>query len=323
MKRFTPRVWLSGCILFAQNYSGLLATRFFLGLCEAGIVPGIFYLISFWYQTQVSQKRFTVYLCSVIVASAFGSLLASPIAKMDGVRGYFFCLSDFPEQVKSHSEAEKQLVARRRHAYRLRKEDSQVTGQDLLKFFQDPKISEQSSIVVPVYAFACFLPTIVKTLGYSVIQTQLHSVPPFAAALGMCLVLAYLSDRTGTRLPYVLFAGALLIAGLATLMTTHGNSSAQYAGLCLVCMGALGAGLIVICWYLMNLEGYKTANTGGILAPFAFLPNFAPDYLQGYSRCMAVAALRFVTAVCYAVLVLRGIRRARVSGTGDAHIETL
>lgn len=33
-----------------QSYSGLLATRFFLELCEAGIFPGSFYLISFWYK---------------------------------------------------------------------------------------------------------------------------------------------------------------------------------------------------------------------------------------------------------------------------------
>lgn len=50
MKRFKPHVWLSGCILsfgivmmcqgFVQNYHGLLATRFFLGLAEAGMFPG-------------------------------------------------------------------------------------------------------------------------------------------------------------------------------------------------------------------------------------------------------------------------------------------
>ena len=50
LKKFKPHVWLSGCILvfgivmlcqgFVQNYSGILATRFFLGLAEAGIFPG-------------------------------------------------------------------------------------------------------------------------------------------------------------------------------------------------------------------------------------------------------------------------------------------
>jgi MFS family permease len=30
---------------FVQNYSGLLATRFFLGVFETGMFPGAFYLI--------------------------------------------------------------------------------------------------------------------------------------------------------------------------------------------------------------------------------------------------------------------------------------
>lgn len=50
LKKLKPHVWLSGCILafgivmlcqgFVQSYSGLLATRFFLGLAEAGVFPG-------------------------------------------------------------------------------------------------------------------------------------------------------------------------------------------------------------------------------------------------------------------------------------------
>ena len=177
-----------------------------------------------------------------------------------------------------------------------------------------------TGVVVPVYAFAYFTPTVVKTLGYSVVQTQLHSVPPFAAALGLCLVLAYLSDRTDLRLPYQLFSNLLLIAGLGVLMTTQGHFSAQYAGICLVCMGAFSAAPTVIAWYIMNLSGHKNrsvgagwmisvGNTGGILAPFAFLPQDAPTYRPGYSVCMAAAALGFVAALCYAALVVQARKK--------------
>lgn len=50
LKKFKPHVWLSACIMafgivmlcqgFVQSYSGLLATRFFLGVAEAGVFPG-------------------------------------------------------------------------------------------------------------------------------------------------------------------------------------------------------------------------------------------------------------------------------------------
>jgi len=55
LKRFKPHVWLSiNMALFGfttvmqgivKSYSGLLATRFFLGLFETGMFPGCFYLI--------------------------------------------------------------------------------------------------------------------------------------------------------------------------------------------------------------------------------------------------------------------------------------
>ncbi|KJZ71243.1 hypothetical protein HIM_09386 [Hirsutella minnesotensis 3608] len=363
LKKVKPRVWLSLCIMgfgvvmlcqgFVQNYSGLLATRFFLGVFEAGIFPGSFYLISFWYKRQEAQKRFTVYFCSVIVASAFGGLLASAIARMDTVRGLsnwrwvfilegiltifvavaaFFGVSDFPDQATWLSERERHFVLLK--TARLHQGDcngTKVTRKDMGVFLKDPKNHVGAlmyfCIVVPVYAFAYFTPTIVKTLGYSAVQTQLYSVPPFAAALGLCLILAYASDRTGLRLPYQLLSSALMIGGLAVLMTTHGRFSAQYAGICLICVGAFSAAPTVICWYLMNLDGHKQrsigsgwmisiGNTGGILAPFAFLQSDAPQYRPGYSMCMAVAALGLVATLCYALLVIRE-RRKEVQTLGE------
>lgn len=181
---------------------------------------------------------------------------------------------------------------------------------------------------MPIYSFAYFTPTIVKTLGYDTVQTQLHSVPPFAAALGMCLILAYLTDRTDIRLPYVLFSSIVMITGLALLMTQVGKFSASYAGICLVCMGAYAAGPIVICWYLMNLQGHKersigsawvisVGNCGGILAPFAFLSRDAPYYRPGYSANMAVTVVGIVSTICYALLILRRRHGSRNDGSGE------
>lgn len=168
MKKFNPHVWLSGCILafgivmvgqaFVKSYSGLIATRFFLGLAEAGIFPGSFYLISFWYKREESQKRFTVYWSSVILAGAFGGLLATAISKMDGMRGLaawqwiflleglasiivglfaFFLVCDFPKEASWLTPEEK--------AFTVAKTESDeshtvsVTRQDYINYFLDPK----------------------------------------------------------------------------------------------------------------------------------------------------------------------------------------
>jgi MFS family permease len=169
LKKFTPHVWLTFCMAgfgiamlgqgFVQNYSGLLSTRILLGFFEAGVFPGSFYLISFWYKREECQKRFAIYFCSAVLASAFGGLLATAIAKMDGVGGQanwrwifilegilsilvafaaFFLVSDFPGQAGWLSQREKQFVLKR-----TQNDDKvsaeHVTLQGIVSFFKDPK----------------------------------------------------------------------------------------------------------------------------------------------------------------------------------------
>ncbi|KAF2823557.1 putative allantoate permease [Ophiobolus disseminans] len=358
LKMLSPHVWLAICTLgfgivmigqgFVKSYSGLIATRFFLGFFEAGIFPGSFYLISFWYKREEAQTRFTIYFCSVIFASAFGGLLATGIANMDGISGksnwrwifilegiltclvafaaYFF-VSDFPSEAKWLTDAERQYVLAKTGEHDTA--DDKITGKDLLEFFKEPTNLMGPlmyfAVVVPVYAFAYFTPTIVRTLGYTVVKTQLHSVPPFAAAFALCIIMAWLSDRINLRLPFVLFSGALLIIGLAILITVHSGFSVRYLGINLVCMGALGAAPSIVCWYLMNLEGHKQrsigsafmisfGNCGGILAPFTFLTKYAPYYRTGYAICMGVTVMGLAATASYTFLISKRNRRSKLAG---------
>ena len=59
MKRTRPSIWLTFIMFFwslamilqgfVQNYSGLMATRVFLGMFEGGLFPGVNYYISQWW----------------------------------------------------------------------------------------------------------------------------------------------------------------------------------------------------------------------------------------------------------------------------------
>jgi MFS family permease len=98
LKKFKPHVWLSACMFLfgltttlqgvVTNYSGLLATRFFLGVFESGMFPGCFYLLSSWYLRTEAQRRYSFFFSSTTLAGAFAGLLAAAIGKMDGVAGY-------------------------------------------------------------------------------------------------------------------------------------------------------------------------------------------------------------------------------------------
>lgn len=85
LKKLKPHVWLSACMFLfgfvticqgrVHGYSGLLATRFFLGVAETGMFPGSFYLIGMWYKRSEAQRRFSFFFGSTSLAGAFGGLL--------------------------------------------------------------------------------------------------------------------------------------------------------------------------------------------------------------------------------------------------------
>lgn len=112
-----------------------------------------------WYKRSEAQKRFSFFFSSTTLAGAFGGLLASGIGEMDGVRGYrgwrwifiiegaitcvfaivwFFCIPDFPEDVKWMNEEERAFIKAKLEA------DSgnsahhiQIGFKDVVKVFKD------------------------------------------------------------------------------------------------------------------------------------------------------------------------------------------
>ena len=67
------------CQGLVQNYSGLLATRFFLGVAESGMFPGSFYLIGMWYKRSEAQRRFSFFFGSTSLAGALGVYLVEEL----------------------------------------------------------------------------------------------------------------------------------------------------------------------------------------------------------------------------------------------------
>lgn len=70
-----------------QNYHGLLAARFMLGVAEAGFFPAATYLLTIWYRRYELQKRLAVFYTAASAAGAFSGLLAFGLQQMEGVGG--------------------------------------------------------------------------------------------------------------------------------------------------------------------------------------------------------------------------------------------
>ncbi|PCH41172.1 MFS general substrate transporter [Wolfiporia cocos MD-104 SS10] len=359
LKRFRPHVWLPLCMFLfglisicqglVHNYSGLLACRFFLGFVESGVFPACLYLISMWYKRAEAQKRFSFFFSSTTLAGAFAGLLASAIGKMDGMRGYhgwrwifileglltcvisallYFAISDFPEDVTWLSAEEKEFVKARLYA------DVGQSGRDvpltlgsIFDIFKDYKIIVGGFIyfgmIVPAYGYAYFAPSIIQGLGHSSVQTQLLSVPPWACAFALAMIVAAVSDWARHRFLFALIPAFIALAGFAILLSVHDNKHVQYGALFLAAAGTYSSMPIGICWFNTNLAGHHRravgsawqigfGNIGGIIAVYAFLAKDAPRYTLGYSLCIAFICLSVVAnCVYFFSLILENRKRDR------------
>ena len=70
-----------------HDYGGLLTVRWFLGITEAGLFPGMNYCLSCWYKRGELGIRAAIFFSIAAVAGSFGGLLAAAIASMDAVGG--------------------------------------------------------------------------------------------------------------------------------------------------------------------------------------------------------------------------------------------
>lgn len=73
--------------VFVRNKTGFLLARAFLGLCEAGYIPGGIYTLSMWYTRRELAKRVAVFFFGMFGGNAISPLLASGILKLRGRGG--------------------------------------------------------------------------------------------------------------------------------------------------------------------------------------------------------------------------------------------
>ncbi|KAJ8294910.1 putative transporter [Rhodotorula toruloides] len=248
--RFIPAIMISWGIVMTlmgtcSNFAGLVAARFFLGLTESVLFPGIcFYLVS-WYKRNESNLRIAIFFSSATLSGAFGGLLAYGLSKMAGVGGkggwaWIFiieglltfivgCISpwmieDFPEEAKFLTPAEREHVVRRL------KEDTGAAGTFKMKYvmdaFKDWKTYIFALIYIgvaePLYALSLFSPTIISELGtFSRAQSQLLSTPPYALAFFITLATAIYSDRIQRRGIFNIFWMTVVIIGCASPFRMH------------------------------------------------------------------------------------------------------
>ncbi|CAG8930827.1 unnamed protein product [Penicillium salamii] len=299
---FIPLIMMSWGICMTlmgivHNYAGLMAVRWFLGLSEAGLFPGVGYFLSCWYKRSEFGVRMAIFFSAAALAGSFGGLLAAAIAKMHGIGGLagwswifileglltfligvasFWCVYDFPDQARFLSSDDRKRVLRR---LALDQQSSAEHEEFKMDYFwasvKDWKTYTGAVIYMgadgALYAFSLFVPTIISELGncfscrYSSIRAQLLSVPPYAAAAILTVTVGYIADRTRQRGLCNIAVSFLGMAGFSMLLGCE-SAGGRYAGVFLGAMGIYPTIANTISWASNNTEGvYKRGVSIGII----------------------------------------------------------
>ena len=221
-----------------------MAARWFLGMTEAGLFPGVNYYLSCWYKRSEFGIRAAIFFSAAAVAGSFGGLLAAAIEKMQGIGGRpgwawifileglatvvlgivsFWMVHDFPDEAKFLSVDDRRRVIRR-----LKEDDQSSAEHEEFKMayfwaaLKDWKTYTGMVIYMgcdgSLYAFSLFVPSIIKGLGYSSVRAQLLTVPPYAVAALVTIFVGFIADRTRQRGLCNILVSFLGIAGFSMLL---------------------------------------------------------------------------------------------------------
>ncbi|KAG8698531.1 hypothetical protein FRC08_005866 [Ceratobasidium sp. 394] len=288
------------------------------------------------------------------LSGAFGGLLASALLKVPQLKGVphgtwrniflvegiitialglagFFVLPGPAEKTRFLNEREKMIAIQR---LSIQGEDGNTVGANAAKGDAWWRAFKSLNTWICAICFlltnmtvqgiSLFMPTLLKGMGYSTIQSQLHTVPPYLVASVFSIAIAYMSFRTGRRGVWLLLIVPLVITGLAILVGTS-NANAKYAGIFLIAMGVFPQGPMLLTWATNNsapntVRAVSSAmvvavgTIGPIVTSWIYLPSDAPRYHIANSVQIAAQSVFFMLVV---TLVLHNMRENRRRARGE------
>ncbi|KAH6693576.1 high-affinity nicotinic acid transporter [Plectosphaerella plurivora] len=327
-----------------QNFGGLIAVRIFLGLFEAGFLPGAILIISKWYLPGETQTRIAILYTSAASGGAFSGLLAFAIAKMDGAAGLegwrwgiatvavgvacLLWLIDSPALSPWLTGDERRYLELRQQARRVVKpneyRDKHFDKEAFFSIILDWKmwllILANWSNAVPNYAMKFTMPQIIKNMGYTSSNAQLMTIPPYACGAISAYVFSVFADKYSWRFPFLVGPQLCLIVAFSILFTKSGdiknNIGLCYFALCLACTGMYPILPAVNAWNVANCPnpakraisiGFLICmgNVGGLIGSYIYLEKEAPRYPTGFGTSFGFASAGIVAACALEFCLLR------------------
>ncbi|KAJ7180789.1 MFS general substrate transporter [Mycena filopes] len=344
---------------FVKSYSGLIATRVFLGMAEGGTLSGLTYIISRYYRRSELVMRVGIFFgVSAPLAGAFGGLLASGLLhvgdigtvkswrKIFLVEGIittgiglicFIIIPTDPQRTRMLNPEEKALALARIDADQVVRTYGRKEPTTMRLILRSFNINTTLCLLCYIMAnisfqgLSLFMPTVIATLGhFTVVESQLRTVPPYLVGAVWAVITCYISVRIKQRAGPVFVSAAFMVLGYAIAVGTK-NSHARYAACFFSIMGGSPIAPLELAWGTDNaapdtIRAVTSAiipgfgALGSVIAVWTYLPTDAPNYHKGNSLNLGTTSAICVLTVVAAVYI-RWENAKRAGGERDYRFE--
>ncbi|MDY7580439.1 MFS transporter [Pseudomonas sp. CCI3.1] len=353
LTKFGPRRWiavmmiswgtLSTCLMFVTTPTGFYTLRLLTGAAEAGFFLGVVLYLSQWFPSFRRGRIMALFMCAIPVSGLIGGpfsgwILSHFAAGQGGLAGWqwmfllqgiptvvlgalaIFLLSDSFANAKWLGAHERAVLEADHRLDAASKPASSATD-SLSAVFKNPAIWAFGLIYFciqsGVYAINFWLPSIIKSLGFSdtLVIGWISAIPYLLAAVFMLLVgrSADLHKERRWHLVVPMLMGAI---GLVIAVNFAAHPAIAILGLTIATMGAL-TGLPMF-WPVPTAMLSAGAAAGGLalINSMGQMAGFLSPYLVGFVKDATGstdAALYFLAAVIVggsllALRMTRGIK---------------
>lgn len=200
------------------------------------------------------------------------------------------------------------------------------------KIFKHPTswmiIAIEMCLGVPLQSVSLFLPQIVARLGYSTVKTNLYTVAPNISGAVMLLILAFASDYTRWRFPFIAAGFLFTFIGFIIYVSidVHAQLRVAYFACFMMTWGTSAPSVLLDVWYNNNIAhegrrlvltsfGVPLANLMGVVSSNIFRNQDAPKYIPALATTAAFGGLGFVlTMLLGAWMIVDNKRRDKAQG---------
>ncbi|KAF5122438.1 putative transporter [Metarhizium anisopliae] len=316
-----------------HNLAGFFVARFFLGVTESGLFPGVVFYFSMWYRRRERQYRISLFFSAASLAGAFGGILAfEGLATIVIAFAAYWFIENYPETSKFLSESEKEFIQARLAADSDATQHEKFTWSAVYDAFRDANCWLYGlgfhTMSLPLYTLSLFLPTIIKDLGYTAATAQLLTIPPYALAFVTTLAVAIYSERLARRAVFIAASAIVAAIGYIILLSNtdpKARPAVSYLGTFFAAAGIYPATALVLSWPAINVSGQtkratanamqiSIGNLGAVLGTQLYRSNDGPRFVVGHAVALAylVANVAVVSVLAWK-LKKQNLQRAEVA----------